>query len=963
MNAASALMLVLLEVVSGAGQGGPTVNESTGDLSYRYELPLPQARGRHQPALALVYSSSANQDIGYGHGWVLSTTYIEVDRRGAVSPTLWFVNGSDRKLLVTFGGKYRPEVEDAFFEVTAIQAGGVTTYTATDASGSTYSFVRTVGERAYLTKVEDLDGNITEYAYTTPNIEAPDEIRYNNNPPGASTPSFASRVQLIWQEDSALAPAAVARAVVDRARRLVRVVALGGAASTQREIRRWEITYTASGPAGERSIESITEQAGGLSLPATTFLYDQTAFALDVPVVVEPPGNMSMIPWAPATGDRGAQWIDLDGDGLTDWVWLRSPTLYWARNVTPIGSPWVQLEPVRAIALSFLPAPSSTWTMTMRDFDGDGVVDLIRTWAASGYQNMHTIHRGIPGPSFSFDPAGVTLNVTAWIPLNGSNGRFEAAPGRVVVDINGDGVLDYARSEFTTACVVDVENGRLTDACRWRYALTSLDLASNTITLVEQPDTLQVVPTGQWFPLTSADQLKVNLWLGIDANGDGLADGLRLTGNKHGGAYNTIDGNWRVILNAGAPGTAPLIRSWGNAAELAEYADNPQLEAASVEGDVCGSAWLDDTRYTIGDLVDFNGDGRPDYYRNGSIAWNSGRGFTLPPDDIGSALYARYANDARRDYTVDCSTSTYWAECECSIVLPTIPYKGQFQDFNGDGIPDFLRTLSEIAPAQLEYFRGLNANGVARPLLLREIRIPDGGVFHVEYVGSSVFGAPARSRRPVVTALRTAGQNVPQNATYYWYSGPASGRVWYSPARVEDRGFTESWAQDETTRAVRHTVWSVESHAYFGRPATVTTGMPTGRALGTPATLSDPGGPPSTTAFSRQSITYGVKRLDAGAGSGCLGATEPGGTDYPLRAIQTRGDAVSILGATGRWSARTRHARMSISTATCSRRRRVNPWATQPARPSSPGSPSPARPHARTCRWSSGRRNGPGTWC
>lgn len=876
MNAASAVLFMLLESASGAVQGGPTVNESTGDLTYRYEFALPRARGRHQPALALVHSSAANQDIGYGHGWVLSTTYIEIDTRGSPNhPTLWLVSGSERKLLVSFGAKYRPEVEDAFFEVTASQTNGVTTYTATDASGSTYSFMRTVGGRAYLTKVQDLDYNVTEYAYTTPSIEAPDEIRYNIYPPGASTPSFASKVRLVWESDGSLAPAAVAGVVVDRSHRLDRIVIMGPtAAGSEREIRRWEIEYTTSGPPWERSVETITEQAGGLSLPPTTFLYDRSAFALDVPTTVQPPENMSAIPLPPgataAGGDRNADWIDLDGDGLTDWVWSSSASTqalyYWARNVTPIGSISVQFEPVQAISTSFLPTPAPA--RVLRDFDGDGVTDLIST-----EPGIHTIHRGIRGASFSFDPIGITLNVSAWIPvpINGA-GQFDDPPTRVVTDINGDGVLDYARTEFFTDCVAGT--------CPWSYALTVLDIESRSISLIEQPDTLQVIPSGQWFPII-AGSTALNLWLGFDINGDSLADGVWLTGATHGGAYNTVDGDWQVALSVGAPSVAPSLRySWGNAADLAGYAD--QVETLMQSS--CGEVQRDDGRYTKGDLVDFNGDGRPDYYRSGGIAWNTGRGFALPRVPTGTNFYARYGHwSGEYEWT----KRENGQEVYCYVESMVSPYKGQFMDFNGDGIPDFLRTLSDVPPAQLEYFRGMNANGVARPILLREIRTPDGGVFQVDYVNSSVFGAPSRSRKPVVVAIRTAGQNVAPNAAYYWYSGPASGSLWYNPAKLEDRGFTESWMQDETTRAVRHTVWSTESHAYFGRPDTITMGMPVGRALGTPATLSNPGGPPATTAFSRQSITYDMKRLDAGAG-GCIVAPDPAASDYPLRVIQTR---------------------------------------------------------------------------
>jgi hypothetical protein len=55
----------------------PVVKENTGDLGYVYAFNLPPARGKVQPALALLYSSESNLDRGYGYGWDLSPFYIE----------------------------------------------------------------------------------------------------------------------------------------------------------------------------------------------------------------------------------------------------------------------------------------------------------------------------------------------------------------------------------------------------------------------------------------------------------------------------------------------------------------------------------------------------------------------------------------------------------------------------------------------------------------------------------------------------------------------------------------------------------------------------------------------------------------------------------------------------------------------------------------------------------------------
>lgn len=53
-------VLGLLTATTAAAQGAPTVNESTGDLTYTYAFHLPKARGRYQPELALVYSTGVD---------------------------------------------------------------------------------------------------------------------------------------------------------------------------------------------------------------------------------------------------------------------------------------------------------------------------------------------------------------------------------------------------------------------------------------------------------------------------------------------------------------------------------------------------------------------------------------------------------------------------------------------------------------------------------------------------------------------------------------------------------------------------------------------------------------------------------------------------------------------------------------------------------------------------------------
>src|SRR5438477_8127922 len=86
----------------------PTAAQTAGNdgsLSYSYTFPLPPARGRHQPSLALAYSSGQGT-TAYGAGWVISASYVEASTRatpktdGTIRTRYLLVNGGSRQLLV-----------------------------------------------------------------------------------------------------------------------------------------------------------------------------------------------------------------------------------------------------------------------------------------------------------------------------------------------------------------------------------------------------------------------------------------------------------------------------------------------------------------------------------------------------------------------------------------------------------------------------------------------------------------------------------------------------------------------------------------------------------------------------------------------------------------------------------------------------------------------------------------------
>lgn len=402
------LALLLISAASSAyAEGAPAVNENTGDLGYVYAFDLPKARGRYQPTLALVYSSANNRDLGYGHGWTLTSTYLERDVRTVPGKeTLWLVEGAKRTLLVaTSGSVFRPEVEDAFLEVTAVDpySSSRPVYAARDANDTRFTFDRPHGSRVYLTRVEDLDGNVVSFRFargTDASLEDPVEVAYNLRP--GTTSGFATVVRLDYGTglDTTGAPVPAPSApvaaggpvfseigdVIDsfvrRTSRLNRVRILGAVGDPrERSIRGYDIRYTPASTAagGYSSIAEITQLgldlAPSRALPSTRFDY---LGAASFGTAVEGAATLQPAPdpcW-------GFALVDVDADGRPDLRCSAEGELRWVRNVTPIGSDTLAFAPTASVVP--LPAPpEGTGGWGLDDFNGDGVLDLVRWFRTS----------------------------------------------------------------------------------------------------------------------------------------------------------------------------------------------------------------------------------------------------------------------------------------------------------------------------------------------------------------------------------------------------------------------------------------------------------------------------------------------------------------------------------------------------------------------------------------------------
>ncbi len=861
--------LGLLAAAPAAAQDAPTVNGNTGDLTYTYAFRLPKARGRYQPELALVYSSATNRDLGFGHGWSLTGFYVERDVRSPPSKqTLWLVSGTERKLLVLLGSVYRPEVEDSFFEVTPGTDG---TFTGKDAVGTTYIFGRLFGSRAWLTRVTDPDGNVTEYAYGVDKSD-PTAIRYNL----VGTSFFANEITLEYRNDllatdGTLVPSQPAGvdggAFISHGMHLYRVRIDGPTAIGSRTtIRGYELTYSPSSVGGATSIARIAEFGVGFadSLPPTQFTY-QIASGYSVDAAVATPATVN----APCSLGPYV-FKDLDADGRPDIACgktlLSGAAWYeWLRNVTPVGGN----QPVFETVVRNAPEPALGPLM---DFDGDGVLDIVYAWL-SGTRHMHSVYRGhVVAGNLVWDSTPIVLDVTdvAWLAQDVT--PTIQTDRSLMVDLNGDGVMDYAR-RTNWNCGKDYDPDPLWPDCTWEYGLTELN-PGGVSRVVKQAGTLPLVPGAAWYnvsPLPLSCPHDSNTYLALDMNGDGLLDAVWNPGTFCG--YRTSSGVWRVALNWGN-GALGTDRGTVWAATLNGYADYPEVYYPQTTA--CPAFRADDLRCVTADLQDFDGDGTVDFYRGATINWNLGdSSATSVP---GGSLWAQVQHVLQM--------FEWGGACEATLPLPD--ESSEFLDMNGDGIPDLLLIHWTTSPPTILLSRGVltSADGsalpLARPILLRSVQVPDGAVWSVDYAPSTAFGVPRRWLRPVVTRLAVSGAFVQPNATHYSYAGPVSAPAWYDAAKLEDRGFAASTSKDDVTGLYRYTVWETGPRALMGKPYNVFVSADNGASY-----------------FELQVFSNGVRSLGAAPRADCASRSgdEFSPATYPVRVIPTKVSRSTFYGS------------------------------------------------------------------
>jgi len=828
------LVVGLLAASAASAQGGPVVKENTGDLSYVYPFELPPARGKVQPPLALIYSTTRKLDLGYGVGWALAPFYIDPPR-SSESTTAILVRGEKRDAFefISYGGTHFASNKEGL-SISWVEGGYG--YAMADSEGRTWNFFTKVGERYYLTQITDPDGNAAAFVYSGTRLW---KVYYNLLTPRTWTyPNvvgdesyWANMVQ--FYSSGNYGPQENVAGTLVRPIRLTFVSVRGqeSAPGVRPELRRYTVAYTGD---DLRAIGSITEE-GMNSAPSrtTTFTYDQ---ALDLSL-----GFAQTVTSFPSTDSFELR--DLDGDGFAD---LRMGT-QWARSSVSAPGQAPTFGSVNDILRSSTGGPlSGASSGEFVDFNGDGAIDFMRTQAPECTAFGAVLVRfgkadlkAVPTVGLSFDDYACVDASNAYTALSNCGYPFNAACTLSRQDLNGDKILDFLVRDAPghwTAFLTKY----------WSTASPPEWLASNQAELSSA--------AGERFVTALHVETGVELEA-LDINGDGFVDGVLHNRHLPGcplyasqptseyGAYPVKLSLWPSTTNdngiyaslgwnsSGLGLAAFLPSNWGW--QYPEVAVN----GLTMNSVACQSKTRD-PRVAKWWSIDANGDDVPDWLRQTSSStvgltmttgWGSAPERSVSSD--GSLVpRGRYISDPLVFSEYAFTPSNVAGEsCSGTVALSggATPF-AQFMDLDGDGIPDYFTKVA--GSSQPTFRRGSytktdagnpeNTLAVARPLLLKSVTSPNGAVVKFSYLSSRAFGDRSATR-PVVTEVEVTGSRLPSGMkTKYRYGyeeNLSQLRLSFRGAgQVENTGFRFTWVHDVARAWVRKTTWRVDDVAFEG---------------------------------------------------------------------------------------------------------------------------------------------------
>ena len=510
-----ALLPALVVALSAQAQmltpGQFQVSES-GAATYTIPIQVSPGVGGMEPKLSLNYSSQSGNGL-LGVGWSLGglggvgrcpRTMAQDGVRGGVNYDSNDRYCLDGQRLIAISGseggdgtEYRTERESFAKIVSYGSAGnGPAWFKVWTKAGQVMEYGRTTDSRIEaqgkvtariwgLNRIEDTKGNYLTVTYikdTTYGDYYPSRIDYTGN---SRTNTIAiNSVQFQYEARSDVVPVYQGGSLIKQQMRLSEIVSLRDALQTKR----YEISYTNT-PYNLRSVIAKVQECGDTCRPSLSFAWsgmsaeaswqEQPSYAM--------PENLA----ADGYGDIGTRLIDLNGDGLPDFIYGRH-----TQSGVEVKKAWLNTGSGWVEAPNYAPP---------KYLASDGYADV-------GARLIDLNGDGLPDFVFSYYLNGVSFK---YVWLNTGNGWVEAPNyatpdhlaadgygdvGTRLVDLNGDGLPDFIYGRYTQSGV-EVKKAWLNTGSGW----------------VEAPN---YAPPKY---LASDDYADVGARF-IDLNGDGLPD-------------------------------------------------------------------------------------------------------------------------------------------------------------------------------------------------------------------------------------------------------------------------------------------------------------------------------------------------------------------------------------------------------------------------------------------------------
>ncbi|MDB5255022.1 MAG: hypothetical protein JWL92_398 [Candidatus Nomurabacteria bacterium] len=641
----------------------PQIDNTTGALRYSYPITLPPGRNGMTPDLSLNYNSqnTANDSV-IGYGWSISTPYIQIENKHGVDQLYTgtyndYTTSDHGELGQISGGNYQLRSDDGSLSSYVLASN---TWTVTTKNGMIYTYGASAASRQddpsnaahiykwMLDSVTDTNGNSISYTYYKNQGQIyPDTITYTNTSAGSGpfTVTFAR----------SSAPVTISSGYGTGFNIITQYTTTSITAKISGTTRHVYALVYGTGDNGNKSLLStITEtgydtSGGSVTFPATQLHYTngngKTFASSGLTMPSHSLGSTRQDARLGDSGDNAYVWpagksgtiIDINNDGYPDWV--ETENYVYAGGSSTNGKFYdVYLGSASGWALS------TSWTSAMP-------VD------STGKQYQISIS---------------------------SNNRL--------ADINGDGLPDWIISTPGSTITNDTSAVWLNTGTGWALN-ASWTSAMPTMTVSGTPYGVAIGPSApsvNGTPVSIAPSGYNYFTNLVDVNNDGLPD-LVQTSDDNFGSSLTSD-HHAVYLNTGSGWT--LNTGW----TMPVHPTGSSTYVGSAVNGIDG----------LNVIIDVNNDGLPDWVEtnyspstneNYAVWINSGTGWVRSttwalPVHTNTMPYATFTSQGIPLGSNSSITCNYGigGSYNCANRVNAIA------DINGDGLPDFVETLTGSNP-------------------------------------------------------------------------------------------------------------------------------------------------------------------------------------------------------------------------------------------------------------------------